>query len=137
MAEPATGSNFSLVCKHGPEGYYLVGGKCSTCNEIIFPKPAICPRCTGTHIAEIPLSRSGKLYTYTEVYQKPPDYGGTIPYIIGRILLPEGVFILSQLDANFADLKVNEEMQLSVKMIYRDECGNEVTGYMFSPVKDI
>jgi uncharacterized OB-fold protein len=133
MPELNSLDRMALVFKDGEHGYYLIGGKCSSCEEIVFPKPAICPRCTGMRIEEVPLSRKGILYTYTEVYQKPPDYGGTLPYIIGRVLLPEGVFVLSQLDAEFNDLKVNMKMELTVKNLYVDDCGNEVTGYMFAP----
>ena len=133
MPELNSIDRMELVCRHCEDGYYLIGGRCSSCKEIIFPKPAICPRCTGMHIEEVQLSRRGKLYTYTEVYQNPPDYGGTSPYIIGRVLLPEGVFVLSQLDAEFNDLKVDMEMQLTFKNLYKDACGNEVTGYMFAP----
>lgn len=134
MAQPITSNNFSLLCQNSPEGYYLIGGKCRSCNEIVFPKPTICPRCTGKEIEETPLSRKGTLFTYTKVFQKPPDYSGTLPYIIGRILLPEGVFILSQLEAEFEDLSIGQEMQLAVKNIYRDDSGNEVIGYIFKPV---
>jgi uncharacterized OB-fold protein len=134
MPESNSFNGMALVCRQGADGYYLIGGKCSTCEEIIFPKPAICPRCTGMRIEEVPLSRKGILYTYTEVHQKPPDYGGISPYIVGRVLLPEGVFVLSQLDAEFGDLKVNMEMQLTVKNLYIDDCGNEVPGFMFAPV---
>jgi uncharacterized OB-fold protein len=133
MPELNSLDRMELVCRHGADGYYLIGGKCSSCKETIFPKPAICPRCTGMNIEEVPLSCKGKLYTYTEVHQNPPDYGGISPYIIGRVLLPEGVFVLSQLDAEFDDLKINMEMQLTVKNLYTDACGNEVTGYMFAP----
>jgi len=100
---------------------------------VFFPKQSICPRCTGKSIEEAPLSRKGKLYTYTEVFQKPPDYGGPIPYLIGRVLLPEGVFVLTQLKARKEDLKINTEMKLVVESIYRDEIGKEIIGYAFMP----
>ena len=126
-------NGLSLLVRHDEEGPYLIGGKCTSCQAVFFPKQAICPRCTGQSIEETPLSRRGKLYTYTEVYQKPPDYNGPIPYLIGRILLPEGVFVLAQLKAKKEDLRIDMDMELVVESIYRDEFGKEIIGYKFIP----
>jgi benzoylsuccinyl-CoA thiolase BbsA subunit len=126
-------NGLSLLLRHDKEGPYLIGGKCASCQAVFFPKQSICPRCTGKNIEETPLSRKGKLYTYTEVYQKPPDYDGPIPYLIGRVLLPEGVFVLTQLKARKEDLKINRDMKLVVESIYRDEIGKEIIGYKFMP----
>ena len=126
-------NGLSLLVRQDEKGSYLVGGKCGSCQAVFFPKQSICPRCTGQRIDETSLSRKGKLYTYTEVYQKPPDYDGPIPYLIGRVLLPEGVFVLAQLKAGKEDLKINMGMKLVVESIYRDEIGKELIGYKFIP----
>jgi len=126
-------NGLSLLVRHDEEGPYLIGGKCASCHAVFFPKQSICPRCTGQSIEEAPLSRKGKLYTYTEVHQKPPDYDGTVPYIIGRVLLAEGVFVLAQLKARKEDLRINMDMDLMVESIYRDENGREFIGYKFKP----
>jgi uncharacterized OB-fold protein len=123
----------SLLVGHDEMGPYLIGGKCGSCGAVFFPKQAICPRCTRQQITETPLSRKGKLFTYAEIHQKPPDYGGETPYFIGRVLLPEGVFVLAQLKAEKADLKINREMELVVESLYRDEAGKESMGYKFKP----
>lgn len=126
-------NGFSLLLGHDGKGPYLIGGRCRSCEAVFFPKQSICPRCTGQRIEEASLSRRGKLYTYTEVYQKPPDYNGPIPYLIGRVLLPEGVFVLAQLKAKKEDLRIDMDMELVVESIYRDEIGKEVIGYKFIP----
>lgn len=123
----------SLLIKYDEKGPFLIGGKCKACEAVIFPRQTICPRCTGEDIEEIHLSRKGKLYTYTEVHNKPPDYGGGIPYCIGRIKLPEGVFILSQLKANIRDLRIDMDMELIVEPIYEDESGKARLGFKFKP----
>ena len=126
-------NGLSLIVRRDEKGPYLAGGKCGSCQAVFFPKQSICPRCTGKSIEEAPLSRKGKLYTYTEVYQKPPDYEGPIPYFIGRVLLPEGVFVLTQLKAMKEDLKINTDMKLVIESIYCDESGKEIIGYKFIP----
>jgi len=126
-------NGLSLLVRYDEEGPYLIGGKCTSCQAVFFPKQSICPRCTGKSIEEAPLSRKGKLYTYTEVHQKPPDYEGPIPYLIGRVLLPEGVFVLAQLKAGKEDLRINMDMRLVIEPIYCDQSGNEIIGYAFVP----
>ncbi len=126
-------NGLSLLVRHNEEGSHLIGGKCASCQAVFFPKQSICPRCTGKNIDETPLSRKGKLYTYTEVFQKPPDYDGPIPYLIGRVFLPEGVFILTQLKGRKEDLKINADMKLVIESIYCDESGKEIIGYKFMP----
>jgi uncharacterized OB-fold protein len=130
------GSGLSLLVGSDEGGPYLIGGRCISCQAVCFPKPSICPRCTGQSIVEAPLSRRGRLYTYTEVYQKPPDYDGFVPYFIGRVLLPEGVFVLTQLKAEKEDLKIDREMELVVEPIFREESGKEFIGYKFRPAND-
>jgi benzoylsuccinyl-CoA thiolase BbsA subunit len=133
MGEMEEVNGLSLLVRQDEGGPYLVGGKCGSCQAVFFPKQPICPRCTGQSIEETPLSRKGKLYTYTEVYQKPPDYDGPVPYIIGRVLLSEGVFVLTHLKAGKEDLRINMDMELVVEPIYQDEKGKGLTGYKFKP----
>lgn len=117
---------------HGP---YLIGGRCESCKAVFFPKQGVCPRCTGQKIEQRrPLSRRGKLFTYTAVHQKPFNYNGSVPYVIGRVLLPEGVFVLSQIKAELADLEIGMDMELVVEPIYADQDGSKRTGYKFQPV---
>jgi len=120
-----------MGCDEG--GPYLTGSRCILCQAVFFPPQSVCPRCTGQDITDTALSRKGKLYTYTEVFQKPPDYEGPVPYLIGRVLLPEGVFVLAQLDAQKEDLRIDLEMELFVESIYRDEDGGDVWAYKFRP----
>jgi len=117
---------------HGP---YLIGGKCESCKALFFPKQLVCPSCTGQKIEQRRgLSRWGKLFTYTAVHQKPFNYNGSVPYVIGRVLLPEGVFVLSQIKAAIADLEIGMDMELVVEPIYTDPDGSKRTGYKFQPV---
>ncbi len=125
---------YSQLVGHDKAGPYLKGGKCASCEAVFFPRQSICPKCTEQNIEDAVLSRKGTLYTYTEVFQKPPDYEGPVPYMIGRVQLPEGVFILAQLDARKEDLRIGLEMELFVERIYRDDSNRDVWGYKFKPV---
>ena len=123
-----------LIGYDGEKRPCLIGGKCRSCGAVCFPRQSICSRCTGQDIEGILLSRKGVLFTYTKVHQKPPDYKGPVPYYIGRVLLPEGVFVLAQLKRSKEELKIDMDMELVVEPIYRDASGEERWGYKFKPV---
>ena len=136
MTEAQEPNGLSALMRFDTQGPFLVGGKCESCHAVFFPNQAVCPRCTGQQIIESPpLSRRGKLYSYTTVYQKPPDYGGDAPYVVGRVQLPEGVFILSQIKAEAGDLQVGMEMELLVEPIFTDQNGKEQLAYKFQPAE--
>ena len=68
----------------GAEGWFtpdadeptLLGQQCTTCGTYAFPKAAYgCPNpaCLGTEFHEVPLSRQGTVWSYTDArYQPPP-----------------------------------------------------------------
>ena len=59
----------------GDGGAYLIGGKCNKCGTYVFPPRANnCPNpaCDGDDLAQVPLSRRGKLWSYTENRYAPP-----------------------------------------------------------------
>lgn len=117
------------------QGPFLIGGRCESCQSLFFPKQWVCPHCTGQKIEhKRPLSRRGTLYTYAAVHQKPFNYNGPVPYVIGRVLLPEGVFVLTQIKADLTDLEIGMDMELVVEPIFTDPNGCERTGYKFQPV---
>ena len=117
----------------------LIGSKCKVCGEILFPKRTkkICPHCQHEALEEIKLSRRGKLDTFTVVMQQPGGgyYYGPVPYALGVIELPEGVYIDSPLKVGkFSDLSVDMDMELVIEKIWEDPEGNELIGFKFRPI---
>jgi uncharacterized OB-fold protein len=67
----------------GAEGWFtldeeqptLIGSRCSSCGTYVFPKrTGWCanPRCRGTELVDAPLSRRGKVWSYTDAQYQPP-----------------------------------------------------------------
>ena len=113
----------------------LLGGKCTSCGEVFYPKQFSCPRCTNRDIEEVPLSRRGKLHTYTIVHQRPLDYEGKIPYLIGKVKLTDGAFVLAPLvDCDIGSLRIDTEMELVVEKVGKDEDNNDIFDYKFKPI---
>jgi uncharacterized OB-fold protein len=109
----------------------LLGARCRQCGQIIFPKREACLNCLGNDLETVPLSRNGKLYTYTIVHMQSEHF--TPPYAIGWIELPEGVKIFSQIRGwQEHPLAIGMNMNLCFENLW-DEDEKEVVGYVFRP----
>ncbi|MGV0645013.1 Zn-ribbon domain-containing OB-fold protein [Mycolicibacterium sp. XJ879] len=110
---------------------YLIGSKCHQCGTYVFPPRANnCPNpaCTGDELAQVPLSRRGTLWSYTENrYPPPAPYPAPDPFepfaVAAVQLADEGLIILGKVvDGTLAeDLKVGMEMELDTMTLYVDD----------------
>ena len=115
---------------------YLIGGKCHDCSYVAFPAIEVCPNCLHENtIKEVPLSRIGKIETYTVVQQAPKGFQA--PYIMSYVVLPEGVRIFSLIsgcEPEDDSLSIEQEVELTIDRIREDEDGNEIIGWKFRPI---
>ena len=110
----------------------LVGFRCKSCNHILPPLAMTCYYCYGEDLERLALSRQGKLYSYTVVYQ--PHKRFEVPYAIGYIELPEGLRIFSHLKEKAGKpFQVGMDMELVVEKLW-DENENEIIGPKFQPI---
>lgn len=119
----------------GSGGAYLIGGKCHQCGTYVFPPRANnCPNpaCDGDDLAQVPLSRRGTLWSYTENrYAPPPPYPSPDPFepfaVAAVELADEGLIVLGKVVEGTlaADLKVGMEMELTTMPLYTDDDGTE------------
>ncbi|MCM2310436.1 MAG: Zn-ribbon domain-containing OB-fold protein [Steroidobacteraceae bacterium] len=114
----------------------LLGGRCTSCGEVTFPRQRRCANCSSEKIEEIPLSPRGKLFSFTNVnYPVPDGYKGPVPYGVGMVELPEGVRVLSHLTEHSPDkLAVGMDMALIIDKLFTDDDGTEVIGFKFKPI---
>lgn len=116
---------------------HLIGSRCEACGTYYFPKlTTFCrnPDCTSEKFAEVPLSRTGKLWSYTNAAYKPPE-----PYVAPEPFEPFGIaaveldkermVVLGQLvkGVNLADLKVGMPMELVIDVLSEDETTAKTT----------
>ena len=123
-----------------PEKVTLVGSRCKDCGEIALGKRQTCSNCGGANPEEIPLSRRGKLWTYTVIRHRPPgDYKGPDPFVpfgLGLVEIPEGIRVLSPLHCDLEKIRIGMELELNVYPLYTDENKNEVMAFQFRPVQE-
>lgn len=88
---------------HGDGEPALLGTRCRACSEVFFGPRMGCENCQSDDLETLPLSRTGTLYSYTILRNRPPgDFGGTLTdegwMAVGLVELPEGVRVLAPLD---------------------------------------
>ena len=110
----------------------FIGFRCNSCNHVLPPLTTTCYYCYGDDLANVALSRQGKLYSYTIVYQ--PHKHFEVPYAVGYIELPEGIRIFAPLkEREGRPFQVGMDMELVVEKLW-DENESEVIGPKFQPV---
>jgi uncharacterized protein len=122
----------------------LLGSRCTQCGNLVFPpteESAFCrnPGCAGVEHAVVPLSRTGRVWSYTDAqYQPPAPYITTTdpfePFALAAVELPEGITVLGQVAQGYgvADLRVGDDVELVVETLYRDDEG-ERTVWRWKP----
>jgi len=130
------GENLFVIPLSPSEKPYLIGSKCRSCGEVLFPTRRCCRRCSSKDLEEVGLSRRAKLYSFAVIEVKLPDAKLGPPYVAGVVELPEGERIRTLLtNVDPASLKIGDEMELVVDVVYKDESDREVLGWKFRPVK--
>jgi len=113
----------------------LLGTHCPSCGEVSFPRQNFCRKCLESGQRGVALGPWGRLHSSTVVRQRSPGYIGEVPYIVGKVDLPEGERILALIsECEERDLKTGMKMELIIRKLGEDEDGKEVLTYMFKPV---
>lgn len=109
----------------------LIGTRCVSCDAVFFPKESFAcrnPACTSTELEEVPLSRRGKLWSFTNNFYPPPaPYVAAEPfepYAVAAVELEnEKMIVLGQLvpDVKVEDLSAGMEMELVVDTLFEDD----------------
>ena len=133
------------------EGWYtldtdkpaLIGSQCDGCKTYFFPKQSsYCknPACDSTEFSEVELSRTGKIWSYTNACYKPPEpfiaADPFEPYAIAAVELEkEQMTVLGQVveGTGVEQLKVGMDVELVLETLYEDEEGEKLT-WKWKPV---
>jgi hypothetical protein len=110
---------------------HLLGSRCSECGSYFFPKESMyCrnPHCAGTEFDEVPLSRTGTIWSFTEHYYQPPDPyispDPFEPYTVAAVeLAKEKMVVLGQVAAGVkqSELKAGMNVELVLETLYEDD----------------
>ena len=109
----------------------LLGSRCSSCGAYFFPRETrFCrnPECDGTELAEVPLSRRGTIWSFTDNrYEPPAPYVAPEPfepYAIAAVeLRRERMVVLGQVARGVPvdELRAGREVELVIETLYEDD----------------
>ena len=66
------------IFKEDDEGGVLIGSKCRSCGQILFPPDSFCIKCFKEDMAPVNLSREGTLYSYSISYAPTANFSSTL-----------------------------------------------------------
>ncbi|MBI2165061.1 MAG: OB-fold domain-containing protein [Chloroflexi bacterium] len=134
-----TGSRVSLepsVLRVGSskEEDVLLGSTCKRCQKYFFPPRARCAACTEPVTESVDLGKEGTLFSYTVMTRKTQYALVQTPYILGEVLMPQGIRIYSYINVKDAkNLKLGQRLKLDTLEIKKNEDGSSVIAYSFVP----
>lgn len=113
----------------------IIATECADCRKRVFPPTEICPECLSENLARLPLSRRGKLYSWSVVHAAPK--GWSLPFIAAYVDLPEGVRVFAHMvGVDPADLAMDMTVEVCMAQLGTDETGAPLESYSFVPVKE-
>ena len=81
-------------------------------------------------VETVKFSRTGVVYAFTQGERMPAHYPQR--YVLGKVDLPEGVRILTQIE-EAGELRIGNEVALGIGPLFVTSGGEEVWGYWFRP----
>jgi uncharacterized OB-fold protein len=109
----------------------LLGNRCRTCGSYFFPKASgFCrnPACSGTEFDDVPLSRRGKIWSFTTNHYAPPAPFVAAdpfePYSVAAVeLADEKMVVLGQVadGVDPAALRVGADVELTLGTLFEDD----------------
>ena len=120
----------------------LIGSRCNTCGNHMFPTQGSCPKCASTDTVPIELETVGTLWTWTvQGYppKAPPYLGDADPktfesFGVGYVELPGQVKVETRLtESDPEKLEIGMEMELTLVPLYTNDDGDEVMTFAFAP----
>ncbi|MFI1886384.1 Zn-ribbon domain-containing OB-fold protein [Streptomyces jumonjinensis] len=131
----------------GEEDFRLLGTRCTACSSVFFPREdSFCrnPGCGGGELTEVPLSRRGRVWSYTDGRYRPPaPYVSDPetewePYTLLAVeLAAERMVVLGQAvpGVSVADLTVGMEVEAVPGVLNEDAAGTVWTTWHWRPVE--
>lgn len=110
---------------------YMKGQKCKKCGQLDF-KTTLCTNCWSEEFEIVPLSRRGKVYSFSDIYIGQP--GMATPYIFAYVDLPDNLRIFAQLEGEVGTYKCDEEVELTVGPIRMNNDNLPIVSYKFRKI---
>jgi len=112
----------------------LIGSRCPDCGKCFFPRRHVCLECSRQGLAEVPLSRRGKVWTFTVARQTPPGSLIQAPYAVAIVELPEGVRVETVLTGDPEEVRIGTDVEFVLEKVGTSAEGADMMAFKFRPV---
>ncbi|MFQ5406113.1 MAG: Zn-ribbon domain-containing OB-fold protein [Candidatus Micrarchaeia archaeon] len=111
-----------MIWRRIPERYNLIGSRCEKCGKEFFPSRKICPSCRRSgKITAKKMPRTGRVYSFTEVFSAPSGFEYETPYFLALVELDNGVRLLSQVvDSPREKVEMGAKVEACFRKINQD-----------------
>ncbi|GGY67716.1 benzoylsuccinyl-CoA thiolase [Streptomyces xanthochromogenes] len=128
------------------QDFRLLGTRCTACASVFFPREdAFCrnPGCVGGELVEVPLSKRGRVWSYTDGRYRPPSPYVSDPHVewqpsvlVAVELAAERMVVLGQAvpGVSAADLAVGMEVEV-VPGVLNEDADTTWTTWHWRPVE--
>lgn len=129
-AIPVVPNAFEIV---GDGSVRLGGSECQKCQWRTFPRVKRCLRCHSGDVGDVLLIPQGIVDSFTVVHQGPAEWTGVVPYVLVRVLLDDGVLVVSHLrECLVSDIRIGMGVRGALAVLF-EEGGRSVVGPVFVP----
>ena len=136
MARVPIEAGFFTVPDDPGERPRLLGSRCPSCGEHLFPRRFVCARCLHEGCEDVVLGPTGTLWTWTYVHV-PLFAKRDVPvdgYGVGQVDLPEGPRVQAILTGGPEDFEIGMDLELDLETLRVEDDGDEVVIFRFRPV---
>ncbi|MHC1630888.1 MAG: Zn-ribbon domain-containing OB-fold protein [Methanotrichaceae archaeon] len=121
-----------------PQRYNLIGTHCINCGEYYFPPRDICPNCRrNARMEEYKFKGTGKVVTYTTIYNSTEDFKRQTPYNLAIIQLDEGPKLTGQIVSDPGKVEIGMKVKPVFRILGKDgERGIIYYGTKFVPIEE-
>jgi len=112
----------------------LIGSRCVECGTYYFPKETFScrnPSCSSTVLEEVPLSNTGKIWSYAINHYPPPPPAVSSdpfePYAVAAVeLAEERMIVLGLVSGDIEALRIGADVELVVDTLFKDEVNDNL-----------
>ena len=82
----------------------------------------------------VPLSRKGKIYSYTDMYIGQLELKAYMPMTVAYVDLPEGIRVFAQLEGEVGTFNCEDEVEVVAGPVRDNMDGKPITSYKFKKI---
>ncbi|WP_136602404.1 Zn-ribbon domain-containing OB-fold protein [Salinigranum halophilum] len=99
----------------------LLAAECRDCEAVLVPPRPACYECGSRRVAVAEQSKTGTVYSYTEVGRPPTAFEELAPLTLAVVELDSGGRLTGRVDAAYDDLEVGTSVTLTTRAPDFDE----------------